>query len=182
MLGLLIFRLLWGLSGTTHARLSTLFYPPRLIWQYMLTLPQKDSRHFAGHNPVGALSVLLMLSLLLIQTISGLFADDDIFTAGPWNHAISSEWQDIMNNFHHLTFDIILIVIGLHLSAILFYRFYKGQRLPEAMIHGKKLLANEPELTSHLTGRALWVASMAALLCYLIIEVLPPEKIDYFSY
>ena len=57
LLGVLIFRLYWGVFGSTTARFAHFVKGPRSIWRYL----RSKARHVApGHNPLGALSVLAL--------------------------------------------------------------------------------------------------------------------------
>jgi len=76
---LLIFRLIWGLIGPYHARFST-FIPSLASLKAFFNQPSHTT---LGHNPLGALSVMAMLGIVLVQAVSGLFTDDEIAFAGP---------------------------------------------------------------------------------------------------
>ncbi len=74
-LALILFRLIWGFVGSWHARFANFIpSPSRLI-----TFLRGETDGGLGHNPLGALSVIALLAVVLIQALTGLFADDDIF-------------------------------------------------------------------------------------------------------
>ena len=179
LLGLILFRIVWGFAGPIYARFSQFIYGPAKTLNYAKTLGDKDSPHYAGHNPMGGLMVVFMLILLLLQAISGLFITDDIFTSGPYHSAVSDFWQNLFTTIHHQSFELLKIIIVLHLAAIIFYRVYKGQHLVTAMWHGKKEIKAEP-IKEHMWLRAIIVALLVAGLVYLVVEVLPPEAEDDF--
>jgi len=84
--GLLAFRLLWGFIGSKPSRLSALFPSPRRLFSYLSTVRKRQPSGVAGHNPLGALSVLAMIAALAVQVTTGLFAEDDgLFAEGPRN-------------------------------------------------------------------------------------------------
>src|SRR5690606_20858784 len=85
-LGLLIFRLLWGLVGPRYARFSQFVKGPAATLRYL-----RAPRRMAGHNPLGAWSVLALLLAVGVQTTTGLFATDGIFTEGPLASRISGQ-------------------------------------------------------------------------------------------
>ena len=75
-----------------------------------------------GHNPLGALSVLALLLLLAVQVGLGLFAsDDDGLYQGPLSHHVSYDASETLAERHETMFNVLLVFIGLHLAAILFY-------------------------------------------------------------
>ncbi|HUX23673.1 MAG TPA: cytochrome b/b6 domain-containing protein, partial [Burkholderiales bacterium] len=78
ILTLVLFRILWGFFGGTHARFASFVRGPATAIAHLKALrSQKSGRHL-GHNPAGGWSVMLMLFVLLIQAGTGLFSNDDI--------------------------------------------------------------------------------------------------------
>ena len=81
ILGLVVFRIIWGFVGTKHARFSQFFPTPFKIINYLKSSQSDEQNKHAGHNPLGSLMVFLMLLLILLQAVSGLFINDDIFSS-----------------------------------------------------------------------------------------------------
>ena len=83
MMGLVVFRILWGLAGPRHARFSSFLTGPRKIWRYARGLTATGRVvNSVGHNPLGGLMVIFMLMLVVLQVGTGLFATDDITWSG----------------------------------------------------------------------------------------------------
>jgi cytochrome b len=179
LLGLVFFRLLWGFIGTHYALFKNFLYPPKTIINYAASLPNRKSTAYAGHNPIGGLVVLLLLVLLLLMVISGLFMDDEIFTSGPYFGMASEYWQKMMSKIHHTAFDILSIVIALHIVAIIFYRLYKGQKLVSAMWHGYKNI-EETGIKSQRIVIAIITAIIVGLAVYILVYVLPPQDLEIY--
>ena len=138
---LILIRILWGLVGPVNARLSKLITSPRELFNYSKTLPNRQPSGLAGHNPLGAISVLIILVLLSIQVITGLFSEDDaLFYSGPFTHMLSAKMIIEVTAIHHLCAKLILIVVSLHICAVLFYLIWKKENLIKAMITGNKLV------------------------------------------
>ena len=135
-IGLLIFRILWGVVGPKHARFSQFVPSPRKLIAYLKS--DKKNRSTAGHNPMGALMVILMILLISLQAISGLFINDDVFSSGPYYGSISKDLEAIMSFLHHNTFDVMIGAIALHLAAIFYYWRVENKNLVLPMITGKK--------------------------------------------
>jgi cytochrome b len=135
-LALIIFRVLWGLIGPKHARFSQFVPSPKTLWSYLRK--SKADKTTPGHNPLGAMMVILMILLISAQAISGLFINDDVFSSGPYYGSISNELEKIMRFVHHNTFDFMIAAIGLHLAAVAYYWRVKKQNLVLPMITGKK--------------------------------------------
>ena len=88
ILGLLIFRLLWGFAGSTTARFAHFVRGPRAALGYARGLLSRSPSHTPGHNPLGGWMVLLLLASAALQAGTGLFSNDDIATEGPLDHLV----------------------------------------------------------------------------------------------
>jgi cytochrome b len=148
VLGLIAFRIIWGFIGSHHARFKNFVRGPKAVLSYAKNLFSEKSEKYIGHNPMGGVSVLALLAAVGFQAVSGLFANDDIMLEGPYASMVSKALSDQMTKLHHLNSDLILILIGVHLSAIGFYAVYKQENLIEAMITGEKMVNSEPEKPS----------------------------------
>ena len=97
-----------------------------------------------GHNPVGALSVIALLGILIVQVSTGLVADPDYFVnVGPLASMIRSETNRTATQIHNLFALVILLFVLLHVGAIAFYKCYKGENLVLPMITGWKLVKKD---------------------------------------
>jgi cytochrome b len=160
MLGLILFRLFWGLIGSSTARFAGFVRGPVKMLAYLRgRLPPA-----IGHNPIGALSVMAMLALLALQVGLGLFAsDDDGLYSGPLAHWVSTDLSEELAEWHEQTFDILLVFIGLHLAAILFYLVVKRDNLVAPMLTGtRKAEAGEAAMEPAPAWRFLLAAGAAA--------------------
>ena len=189
ILGLIIFRLLWGIMGAYYARFSSFIVSPAVALTYAKSLNASHYKPSIGHNPLGAYSILFVLAALITQTVSGLFVSDDIFDSGPYYSAVSSSTQNIMNWLHHNTFNAIWLFLALHIGAMIFYKLKMKQGLVTSMLSGYKKIddsqtapAQPPMQTKNFWLRALLFAGIAAGLVYMIVVVLAPESTDDFYY
>jgi cytochrome b len=133
ILGLLIFRIVWGFIGSTHSRFITFFPTFSRLVAYL-----KGHWQGVGHNPLGALSGIGLLSALATQVGSGLFANDDIAFEGPFVSYIDKSLSDNLTGWHSTTFNVLLGLVVLHLIAIVYYRSIKKNNLVKPMLTGKK--------------------------------------------
>ncbi len=136
---LVIFRIVWGFVGPEHARFAN-FVPTLGQLKAFLKHPVHDK---LGHNPLGALSVLGLLLVVLVQTSSGLFTDDEISFQGPLSHFVSSEIASWLTGLHEFNSNLIYALVGLHLLAIFYYQKVKKQDLIRPMLTGDKDLSSE---------------------------------------
>lgn len=138
ILTLVLFRLLWGLIGSTTARFSDFVKPPSAALGYARDLAAGKTAQYLGHNPLGAWMVVLLLLLLLSQAGTGLFANDDIFTEGPLYHLVTKSTSDWLTVIHKTVFNVLLAAVALHVAAAVFYLLVKKENLILPMIHGRK--------------------------------------------
>ncbi|NLJ93412.1 MAG: cytochrome B [Aeromonadales bacterium] len=138
LLGLLIYRIVWGFIGTPYARFSHFIYNPKRIFSYFVASARPNKPVYLSHNPVGGIMVLVILATLLFQATTGLFASDDIFYNGPLYKYVSGATTDLLSSWHRNWFyQGILIIVGLHILAIVAYRL-RGEPLVKAMVTGSK--------------------------------------------
>ena len=121
----------------------------------------------------------MIISVLLVQAISGLFISDDIFNDGPYHSSVSHGVANIMANLHHLNFNLILCLVALHLLAIGWFQFGKNQALTKAMLLGKKKGPAVLGIKSSQTLKALSIFSVCASIIWLIVW-LAPEPVYLF--
>jgi cytochrome b len=131
---LLLFRILWGFFGSSTARFRSFVRGPGKLLAY---LRDPAGWREIGHSPLGALSVVALLSLMLLQVWFGLpLSDEDGVVTGPLNRLVSFETAEWAHDVHEWLFNILLALIALHVAAILFYR-WRGKRLVRAMVTGR---------------------------------------------
>lgn len=161
ILGLIIFRLIWGVVGPHYARFSQFVRGPKKLMGYL----QGHFTSVAGHNPLGALSVMALLLFIGFQAVSGLFANDDIFTTGPLAY-LNSQWSSRLTTLHKLNEWVLLGVIGLHIVAVLWYQFVKRKPIIPPMVHGDTVVVTSSEAVS---TQDSWKVRLAALLLAIVI-------------
>lgn len=164
LLVLVAARILWGFAGSASSRFRAFIRPVREIVAYLPTLVRREPDGRAGHNPLGGLSVVAMLLVLVVQASLGLFAVDvDGLNDGPLSFLVSYDAAREAAELHAMVVDGLLILVGLHIAAVLFHLLYKRENLTKAMLTGRGRLAagqTPPRLVSD--RRALLVLVLAA--------------------
>jgi len=140
ILGLVLFRVFWGLFGSETARFAHFLRGPAAVLSYARTLFKPEYKTSSGHNPLGGWSVISLLLVLATQAISGLFANDDIANEGPLYHLVRKTTSNFLSVVHQYTFNVLLGLVALHLAAIIFYRVLHRDNLVKPMITGYKVL------------------------------------------
>lgn len=140
ILTLLLFRLLWGFAGSRYARFASFVRGPRAIADYL----RGKRSHVAGHNPLGALSVLALLAVLLTQASTGLFSNDGSYTEGPLAKLISGSLSNLLTSIHKAGEFALYGLVGLHVAAIVYYALARREQLLPAMVTGDRAVDAPP--------------------------------------
>jgi len=170
VLALLIFRVIWGFVGSRHARFLEFVRGPGAILAYLRKMKSGEGVT-VGHNPVGALSVVALLLVLCVQAGSGLFLTDEILFEAPLFKYVSGQTASLLAELHETNAALIFTLVGLHLAAILFYRFVKRDNLVTPMITGSKEVPTSLPETSAEGGSAwlgLVIFGLAAALVWYV--------------
>jgi cytochrome b len=165
-LALLSFRLAWGFVGGYWSRFAAFVPSPTEVMAYLRGESGPGGRFDVGHSPLGALSVLALLALLIAQVATGLVADDEIATVGPLNRFVSSALA-LKATAWHKSFGqyLIITMVVLHVSAVLFYLLKRQRNLSGPMWHGdKRLPPQTPAAADGVAQRALAAVLIAMAL------------------
>ena len=173
VLTLLVFRFFWGFAGSGTARFASFIKGPQAGLHHLKELLRPGRTGDVGHNPMGGWMVLLLFALLLIQTVTGLFAEDSNMNAGPLLLLVSEDVSRTLAEIHEVVANLILGAIILHVLAVLAYLLIKRDNLIGPMFTGDKLLelapGSEPRMVSPLLALGLLIAS--ALIVYCVVQL-----------
>ena len=125
MVGLIGFRLLWGVIGTRHARFAAFVRGPQAVAQYLRGLRGGQPEHHTGHNPVGALSILAILALTATIGITGFVNYNEL--AGEW-----------VAELHELVANSMVLIVGVHVAGVVLSSRLHGENLARSMVTGYK--------------------------------------------
>jgi cytochrome b len=141
VLALLLFRVIWGVVGGHWSRFASFMPWPGRLLRYLRHQPAEGEHLDVGHNPLGALSVLGMLTLLGVQVATGLVADDEIANTGPLISFVSGSTSSLATTWHKTWGQwLILSGVALHVVAIVFYLRVRKNNLVTPMVLGDKPL------------------------------------------
>jgi len=171
ILTLVLFRIMWGFAGGTHARFSDFLRGPATLVRYAQMLFKGTAATHRGHNPLGGWSVVLMLGSLLLQATTGLFANDDVMMEGPLAKHVSGDASAVFTAIHEINAGILLTLISLHILAVLFYLFRRKQDLIGPMFTGRKpieLADARPPRTGN-PWLAVLLLGVSAMVVYFVV-------------
>jgi cytochrome b len=165
LLGLLVFRLLWGFIGTHYARFSSFLFNPREIGAYLLTMAKGKPEHYLGHNPAGSVSVWLLLALGIFIGVTGVLALQD-------------DASDLVVEMHGVATNVMLGVILLHLIGVVMSSILHRENLVRAMFTGFKPVPGQqpsgPEESIQRSYNWLGVLMVAAVVVFWFAYVKKP--------
>ena len=168
------FRVLWGIFGSEHARFGDFVRGPGAVIAYLRgRLPER-----LGHSPIGALSVILLLALLLAQSISGLFNSDEVMWYGPLNERVSAKVASFMADVHERGETLLLIAIGLHIAAIAYYLVVKKKNLITPMLTGRAL-SDQSDARWAPMWRAVFLAAIVGASFWALLALWPKPEMLY---
>ena len=136
IMGLVVFRIIWGFVGSDTARFSNFLTGPKKVFSAFRDLLQKTPTDKAGHSPVGGYATLALLLIPLMMAVTGSFSSDDILYDGPFYHLLP-QFADRAGDIHHFGEKLIFLIIILHLAALSYYRLRLRKNLVKPMITGK---------------------------------------------
>jgi cytochrome b len=173
ILVLLVFRVIWGVVGSSTSRLSRLFFAPWTSFGYAIATLRGPARHYLGHNPLGSYMILALLAAVALQATLGLFTvEHNDVTAGPLYRLVSEPTREAISHWHGRWFyRALLVLIPLHILANIGYGLIKRDPLIRAMITGRKPAADyvdapEAEITPSANVKALICLAVAAALVF----------------
>jgi cytochrome b len=126
VLGLVAFRLLWGVAGTRYARFSSFAYGPARALGYLRSLIKRRPEHHTGHNPAGSWAIYLLLACAALTAALGFLTLN-----GPQSWKWVKEVHQVMGN-------VTLGLAGLHLAGVIAGSFAHKENLARAMVDGYK--------------------------------------------
>lgn len=129
MAGLVVFRLVWGVVGSEHARFADFVRGPRAVLAYLRSLVGAHPQQHVGHNPAGGWAVLGLLGLTALATATGWAAHEAWFGAG-----------DALGELHEGLTQALLLLVGVHVAGVVVSSWLHHENLARAMVTGRKRL------------------------------------------
>lgn len=139
--GLVLWRILWGLIGTRHARFSSFVRPPRLVLQYLKDTLALRAKRYLGHNPAGGAMILILLLSLVLTTTTGLAVYGAGEQAGPLAFALGNAGEFVIGSLketHEFFANLTLLLVLIHLIGVTVESLIHRENLVRAMITGRK--------------------------------------------
>jgi len=170
ILALIMFRVLWGVFGSTHSRFASFVRPWAEVRDYGRKMLSRERPHHLGHNPIGGWMVLALLAALFLTVFSGLFTSDD-GNAGPLAVHISRGLSHGLEDIHEGMANFLAALIGVHVLGVIVHGLIAGENLPRAMWTGDKFVAPGvlKAASSGIRHAPVWRVFVAASLSMVVV-------------
>ena len=144
---LVLFRIIWGLIGTRYARFTQFIKGPSKTTQHIKSLLSRQQDHQLGHNPAGALAMVLLMVLILMLGLTGYWIVKDLL-------------GELVGEVHEIIASMAMAVVTIHIAAAILMSFLQKENLIKSMVTGMKMGAIDQAIPSpvYLLGFMLAVA------------------------
>ena len=156
MLGLIVFRLVWGFAGTRYARFASFVFKPAQVVDYLRSLLRCRPQHFVGHNPAGGLAIFLLLVLGLTTAVSGVLLYQEI-------------WGEAFEELHEGAANFMLAVVFIHIAGVAVSSLLHHENLVRSMFTGYKNATPEAGIARSYTW--LGVIMLATIITFLYSQL-----------
>lgn len=127
---LIVFRLVWGLVGTSYARFTQFVRSPRTVVAYLTEVLKRREQRYLGHNPAGGAMIVVLMATMLMLSLSGWMYTTETFWGVEW-----------VEEAHEFLANLMLALIGLHIAGAVVESLRHGENLVKAMWTGRKRAA-----------------------------------------
>lgn len=149
--GLLAFRLVWGVLGTRYARFTNFVRGPRAVMAYLASLRSASPQHFTGHNPAGALAIVLLM-------VTGMAI---VATGWATYNEVGGEW---LSELHEGAANTMLATVGVHIAGVLAATLLHRENLVRSMVTGTKFGSRDDGIPSR-----AWTVAVALLMALCVL-------------
>lgn len=159
VLVLVVFRVIWGIFGSSTSRFTSFVRGPATVLGYALDLVRGRSANYLGHNPLGTGMIIALLAMVFAQATLGLFTveHNDTGGDGPLYRIVSEATYKWLSSWHRWIFYyVILPLIVAHVTANVLYGLIKQDPLIRAMVTGRKPVGDyADEAEAHIVARPI---------------------------
>jgi len=126
-LAILVVRVVWGFVGPRNARFSDFFPTPSRVRHHLTLLRHGRIEEHDGHNPLGGLMILALMTCVALTGITGWMLELDAFWGEDWAEEL-----------HEVTANLTMLLVLVHVSAVLLFSWLGPVNLVRTMITGRR--------------------------------------------
>ena len=172
VLMLLLFRLCWGIFGSSNVRLLSLIQHPAKVLHHLKDVVKGKAPQERGHNAAGGWAVLALLLLCSVQALTGIFiADEDEFLEGALYGTFGSDTTDWLYSIHHTNAELLQVLVAVHVLMVLVYLFKVGQNLIRPLFTGHVSWVGDSTPPT-VRFAPWWLGAIALAVCYVAVAAL----------
>ncbi len=141
ILGLVSFRIIWGIIGTRYARFGNFIYSRKKVFGYLKDIATFRPDRYLGHNPAGGAMVIALLLSLFATVITGL----SVYGASEYSGPLATFWSgsthstgELLEEMHEFFANFTLLLIVVHIVGVILASFQHGENLVRSMFTGLK--------------------------------------------
>lgn len=173
---LVLLRLIWGFLGGSYARFSNFVVGPKPVIDHLAALRQGGAPRHLGHNPLGALMIVVLLLLLAASLVTGTMFLGGVFKAGPFGAVLTYDAGFTVGRIHKALAIALMLLVAAHIAGALFESWRVRENLVLAMISGRKRRAHGPEIPKVASRPLLTAGLMTACMAVLVVVGLVMSK------
>ena len=164
-------RVLWGIFGSTTSRFGSFLKGPTTVLGYARQLRPGFAPPVFGHTPTGGWMIMALIALLLLMPMVGAFGNDDVTFRGPLAYMVDKGTSDALTEVHKALFNVLILLVILHVAAVIVYRFVFKEDLVRPMITGERPWRGPLPVIRFVSSRLallLWLAVLAVVYVYVL--------------
>jgi len=159
ILGLVVFRLVWGFAGSHFSRFASFWFGPSEALAYLKQVAARKAPRHVGHNPTGSLAIYILLAMAVGVGLTGILTlggDEQQGVAAGWFSFAQIKW---LKELHEIGANLMLVVVFGHITGVVVESVMHKENLARSMVTGFKMAeAGTPRAKPH-----VWVAALMAL-------------------
>lgn len=155
--GLVLFRIVWGLVGTRYARFNQFIKGTSKTTHHIKSLLNRQQDHELGHNPVGAVAMVLLMVLILMLGLTGYWIVKDLL-------------GELVGEVHEIIASMAMAVVTVHVAAAILMSFLKDENLIKSMVTGKKMGTSDQAIPSPVSLVGFMLALAWVYTFYLVVS------------
>ncbi len=151
---LIVFRFVWGFIGGEHSRFSDFIRPFRIA-HHLSGLARGQREPSLGHNPLGAVAVVVLLALTAVTVWTGAFGGE------------------AAEELHEVIAWVLLAMVAVHVIAVIVMSMLERENLVRAMVTGDKPTARHPgAVDARAPGPVAWTLGVLTVVgaSYAIVQ------------
>lgn len=128
-------RIIWGIFGSHYARFAQFVPSPKRAFAYIGDIVSGKEKRYLGHNPAGAVMIILLLATIAATALTGWLQTTDAYFG-----------DEAMEDLHALFANGLLVLIALHLGGVILASLRHGENLVRAMVTGQKRIPDQADI------------------------------------